>query len=192
MPPILTDPLIEAVVGQLKINPRGIHGLSHWARVHANGLRLARANGADTEVVELFALFHDSGRINENADVEHGPRGAMVAQQFHGRLFPLDAEKLELLLTACRLHTTARTHDHRTVQTCFDADRLDLARIGKTVDPRYLCTPEAKDPHLFGGGIEDALTPTGSISTGASPLARIRRLGRAPPVAAASTSSAVG
>jgi hypothetical protein len=28
----LTEPLIEAVVRQMTINPRGIHGLRHWAR----------------------------------------------------------------------------------------------------------------------------------------------------------------
>ena len=32
------------------------------------------------------------------------------------------------------------------MRTCFDADRLDLARIGKTVDPDYLCTDAAKNP----------------------------------------------
>jgi uncharacterized protein len=33
-----------------------------------------------------------------------------------------------------------------TVQTCFDADRLDLGRVGKIPDPRLLCTDAAKDP----------------------------------------------
>ncbi|MGE4560280.1 MAG: hypothetical protein AB7E77_08765, partial [Desulfobulbus sp.] len=35
------------------------------------------------------------------------------------------------------------------VQTCFDADRLDLARIGKVVDPAYLCTAVARDPQTI-------------------------------------------
>jgi uncharacterized protein len=149
MDSLLTDALIEAVVRQLAINPRGLHGLSHWARVYANGMRLAQANGADIDVVELFALFHDSRRLTENADPEHGPRGADFAKQLHGSLFTLDQKKLELLLAACRLHTAAPTHAHVTVQTCFDADRLDLARIGKIVDPHYLCTPIAKDPQTI-------------------------------------------
>ena len=146
MASVLSESLIEAVVKQVSINPRGIHGLSHWARVLDNGLRLAATNGADPAVVELFALFHDSRRLNDNADPEHGPRGAELAAQLHGSLFHLDPEQLHLLLTACRLHTAARSHDNLTVQTCFDADRLDLARIGKTVDPAFLCTEAAKDP----------------------------------------------
>lgn len=149
MPSILTEALIEAVIDQMEVNPRGIHGLSHWARVHANGMFLAAANGADREVVELFALFHDSRRLNDNADPEHGPRGAELAARLHGTLLILDAQKLATLLTACRLHTTARTHENLTVQTCFDADRLDLARIGKVVDPAYLCTAVARDPQTI-------------------------------------------
>ena len=142
----LSEALIEAVTKHVSINLCGIHGLSHWARVLDNGLRLAVANGADPAVVELFALFHDSRRLDDNADPEHGPRGAELAAQLHGNLFHLGPEQLHLLLTACRLHTIARSHDNLTVQTCFDADRLDLARIGKTVDPAFLCTEAAKDP----------------------------------------------
>ncbi len=33
-----------------------------------------------------------------------------------------------------------------TVQTCWDADRLDLGRVGITPNPRWLCTACAKDP----------------------------------------------
>jgi len=149
MESILTPSLIDAVTKQLSINPLGIHGLSHWARVYANGMHLAAINGADTDIVELFALFHDSRRLNENADPEHGPRGAELVQHLHGFLPPLTTDKLEMLLTACRLHTTARTHENLSVQTCFDADRLDLGRIGKTVDPAYLCTAAARDPQTI-------------------------------------------
>ncbi len=149
MTSLLTDFLIDAVIKQLAVNPRGLHGLGHWARVYANGMRLAAVNGADREVLELFALFHDSRRFNENSDPEHGPRGAALALRFHGNLFSLDREQLEVLLIACRLHTVARTHANLTVQTCFDADRLDLGRVGKTVDASYLSTGAAKEPHLL-------------------------------------------
>jgi len=145
----LSNALITAITSQLTINPHGIHGLGHWARVYANGLKLAAATGADTRVVELFALFHDSRRRNENSDPEHGPRGALLAEQVRGTLLQMDHTRFHLLLTACRLHTIARTHEEVTVRTCFDADRLDLARTGKTVDPHYLCTEAAKDPKII-------------------------------------------
>ncbi len=138
--------LLAAIVEQMTIDPRGVHGLAHWARVCDNGLRLAEQTGADREVVELFAFFHDSRRLDDQADPEHGPRGALLAEQFHrAGLFRLADGPMQLLLTACRLHTAARSHDDPTVRTCFDADRLDLARIGKTVNPEYLCTEAAKE-----------------------------------------------
>ncbi|MDR2550413.1 MAG: hypothetical protein LBD10_09485 [Desulfobulbus sp.] len=146
--------LLATIIGQMAaemaINPRGLHGLSHWARVYDNGLRLAAETGADRLVVELFALFHDSRRLTEHADPNHGPRGAALAEQYHrDGLLRLDEERLCLLLTACRLHTAARTHDETTVRTCFDADRLDLARTGTTVNPDFLCTDAARDPRLI-------------------------------------------
>jgi uncharacterized protein len=143
----MTSKLLAAIISQMATNPRGLHGLSHWARVHDNGLRLAAETGADRRVVELFALLHDSRRLTDRADPDHGPRGAALAEQYHrDGLLLLDDAPLRLLLTACRLHTAARTHDDVTVRTCFDADRLDLARAGKTVDPAFLCTDAGRDP----------------------------------------------
>ena len=143
----LTEQLIEIIVQKQVTNPAGRHGLSHWARVLDNGLRLADQTGANRQVVELFALFHDSCRLNEDADPQHGPRGAELAEQlYRDGLLELDEQSLHLLLNACRLHTSARIHEDTTVCTCFDADRLDLARIGKIVDPAFLCTDAAKDP----------------------------------------------
>ncbi|MEZ6235591.1 MAG: hypothetical protein R3B68_15505 [Phycisphaerales bacterium] len=64
---------------------------------------------------------------------------------------------------ACRDHTHARTHPDPTIATCFDADRLDLARVGTTPHPGRLCTDAARDPALIAAACEeasaDALTP---------------------------------
>ena len=47
-------------------------------------------------------------------------------------------EKTSLLVEACNKHTAAKHHDNVTIQTCWDTDRLDLPRIGATVDCDYL------------------------------------------------------
>jgi hypothetical protein len=39
-----------------------------------------------------------------------------------------------MVITACRLHTSDRTHDDITVQACFNSDRLDLGRVGNQLD----------------------------------------------------------
>jgi uncharacterized protein len=128
----------------------GDHGLAHWGRVMENGLRLARRTGADTEVITLFALFHDSRRENEWTDPDHGRRGAELALSLRGRFFELSEAAFALLYRACELHTDCRWDPDRTVQTCFDADRLDLGRVGLTPDPDRLCTKAARDPDMLG------------------------------------------
>jgi len=124
---------------------RGAHGVVHWARVLENGRRLAAATGARIEVVSLFALFHDSRRVNEHSDFGHGYRGAKFARSLRGKLVHLDDDDFHLLFEACRLHTDGLTDGDITLQTCWDADRLDLGRVGITPEPDLLCTDAARD-----------------------------------------------
>lgn len=122
-----------------------VHGPSHWKRVEAFALEIASLTpGVDTDVIRLFALFHDSRRENEYGDPGHGARGAALAFDLHQREFPeLETAALEQLVTACCWHTH-RTHiDDPTIGTCFDADRLDLGRVGITPDARFLNTTAA-------------------------------------------------
>jgi len=127
----------------------GTHGVGHWARVLRNGLRLAELTGAKVEVVQLFALFHDSRRINEGTDPGHGQRGAEFATELRGDLFDLSDADFELLRSACTAHTDGGTTGHVTVRTCFDADRLDLGRVGTYPQPGRLCTDAAKSPAMI-------------------------------------------
>ena len=76
----------------------GSHGVVHWARVQENGLRVAAANGADEEVVHLFALFHDSRRVNEHRDHGHGTLGGELASTLRGTLVHLDDARFDHLL----------------------------------------------------------------------------------------------
>jgi uncharacterized protein len=114
-----------------------------------NGLRLAEETGADIAVVQLFAVLHDSQRQNEGSDPNHGPRAAEFALTLRGGLIELPDREFRLLQHACAGHTHERTHSNITIQTCWDADRLDLGRVGITPDPFYLCTEAAKRPKLL-------------------------------------------
>jgi uncharacterized protein len=139
-----TSAIIDEILEDYALPIRGCHGVVHWARVLENGQRLAVATGANVDVVTLFALFHDSRRVNEDRDFGHGHRGARYAKSLRGKLIHLDDADFELLFEASRLHTDGLTDGDVTVQTCWDADRLDLGRVGITPDPDQLCTDAAR------------------------------------------------
>jgi uncharacterized protein len=144
-----TAELIKAIRHGYSLEWRGIHGVAHWARVLENGLRLASLTGARLQVVRLFAVFHDSRRLNEGHDPDHGRRGADFAAKLRGALFQLPDEEFELLRIACADHTGRGTVGDVTVQTCWDADRLDLGRVRIRPQPKYLCTNAARDPDIL-------------------------------------------
>jgi uncharacterized protein len=138
------DGLNQAIRDQYVLDWHGIHGWDHWMTVLDNGTALALENGADLRVVELFALLHDSCRINDGHDPGHGPRAAEFARSLNGKYFTLDIPDLDLLLLAIRDHTAGYVHDDPTISVCWDADRLDLPRVWITPKPGYLGTQAAK------------------------------------------------
>ena len=130
--------LLHEVLEQFKVNKRGVHGPSHWARVRHHALTVGQATGADLLVVELFAFLHDSKRLNEDRDPDHGFRAASYAAQLNGRYFKLDGLQLDVLCHAMTHHSNGAVDADPTVQTCWDADRLDLGRVGIKPAARYL------------------------------------------------------
>lgn len=159
----VTPDLLAAVRAQYRLEWDGIHGLSHWERVRDNGLRLAGTTGADPVVVEFFAALHDSCRHNNARDPEHGPRAAAFVRTLDPLLLPLDAHQLDTLAEACRTHTFGTLDDDPTptIATCWDADRLDLMRVGRRPDPKYLVTEAARDPEIIAWAVERSGGPGG-------------------------------
>ena len=149
MPTLSIRMILHAILEEYVLPWDGDHGIAHWARVLENGLRLAEETGADIEVVQLFAILHDSQRINEGGDPKHGPRAAAYTLELRGLVFDLPDPGFRLLHRACAGHTHERTHPDITIQTCWDADRLDLGRVGITPHPSRLCTDAAKRPETI-------------------------------------------
>jgi uncharacterized protein len=145
----VTPRLLQAILDQYALPVDGTHGVSHWARVIENGRRLAEYTGADLNILELFAIFHDSKRVNEGIDEGHGSRGALFAASLRATHFDISRDELELLCLACEHHTDGLLDGNITIQTCWDADRLDLGRVGIQPKPAYLCTDAAKDPAIL-------------------------------------------
>jgi len=143
---MLSEILLDRIRRTFALPLGSIHGEAHWARVYENGRRLAERTGADPGIVELFAYLHDSRREDDGWDREHGLRAAEFVWSLQGTLLDLAEDRLECLVFACTYHSDGLTEASVTVQTCWDADRLDLGRIGVRPDQVRLCTPAAGDP----------------------------------------------
>ena len=64
---------------------------------------------------------------------------------FVGVLFFFVTEaELDLLKEACSHHSDGHLVADVTVMTCWDADRLDLGRVGIRPDPERLCNMAAR------------------------------------------------
>ncbi|HSB89431.1 MAG TPA: HD domain-containing protein [Anaerolineales bacterium] len=135
----------------------GLHGVTHWGRVLENGRRLAGETGADLDVLLLFCLFHDACRFNDGWDKGHGRRGADLAASLRGEAFDLEPRRFDRLYQACALHTDGLTEGDITLQTCWDADRLDLARASIFPRPDRLCTPAARRAEIIAWATERSL-----------------------------------
>ena len=122
------------------LGPHSVHGPDHWQRVETVGLELCQETGADGPVVHLFALLHDSCRLDDGADFLHGPRAADMLGEIAGTLFTLEPDRFELLEYAIRHHTGGQTSDDLTIGTCWDADRLDIGRVGIIPHQGYMST----------------------------------------------------
>lgn len=136
---------------RFRLDWQGIHGAPHWARVRANGLRLAATTGADRKVVELFAYLHDSCRENEFHDSLHGYRASLfIADLCQQGVLNITNAQATILCDACTEHSCGFTHNNSiTIMTCWDADRLDLGRVGIRPDPKQLCTAAAQDINMI-------------------------------------------
>lgn len=137
---------LQDFVYENRVFDSNIHGLAHWRQVEFNGVSLAKVTHADITVVRLFALFHDSKREDDGYDGEHGERGAAFAKKcFEEGLLDITQEQFDKLYHACFFHTKEHQAGDATIDTCYDADRLDLGRVGMSLKPEKMATvPGAK------------------------------------------------
>jgi uncharacterized protein len=121
------------------------HGIDHWDRVYKNGLQLITPD-VNPLVVGLFAYLHDACREDDGEDYQHGPRAAGLVDKLRNTLLKdVYDEDIYLLKEACRLHTVSLKTGNPTIDVCFDADRLDLGRVGIIPDPDKLATEKGKE-----------------------------------------------
>jgi hypothetical protein len=119
-----------------------VHGVEHWRKVAENGAALAAETpGADLACVLAFAALHDSQRLNDHDDPDHGLRASKLVGDLG---LELDFGQYVTVRYACEFHDRGLTTYDATIGCCWDADRLDLPRVNIEPDPALLSTEAAK------------------------------------------------
>ena|SRR5215469_192611 len=132
----------DEVIANFQCGLTSVHGPGHWKRVERNGLQIAAENRADQDVVKLFAVLHDARRFDENEDFMHAERADRYAEAIRaaGKLSDLDDGRFNLLHDALWRHAHGGISDNPTIGACWDADRLDLWRVGIIPHPSLMST----------------------------------------------------
>jgi uncharacterized protein len=121
------------------------HGSQHWMHEAWTGMNIADADPrVDRGLVLIFAMIHDTHRVNEGRDPSHGQRAAEFAERINDSILKLPPEKLRVLMEACIEHDRGMITEDPTVGACWDSDRLQLKRVGITPHPKYLSTAVGK------------------------------------------------
>lgn len=112
------------------------HGIDHWKRVERNFLHIADAMGfgeLERAAGRLFAIFHDCRRVSEFRDPRHGESAwaFLRRQEFMGFVRRKLGERLYVRLgIAIAEHNHGKISETPFVGACWDADRMDLPRVG--------------------------------------------------------------
>ena len=140
--------VVEAVLPRAWRLDSAFPGEEHWRCVTATGLALAPTVGeVDTTLVFCFGLLHDTRRVNEAVDPEHGERAAAFAAELRAEgVLPLTEPRFDLLAAALADHSNGLVSTDPTTGTCWDADRLHLPRVAIQPRPDLLSTRAAAGP----------------------------------------------
>jgi uncharacterized protein len=152
--------VVDEVLGCSTSRHSYLHGERHWQAVAVAGAKLCEETPrANPRVVFLFALLHDAVRLHDGDDRGHGDRAAVLARRLKREgVLALRSSELEKLAKACFDHTSGKTSRDPTIGLCFDADRLNLPRVGIEVEPALLSTEAAKRPETIEWAKEVAMT----------------------------------
>ena len=102
------------------------HGWEHVYRVYHLSLRIAEQEHADSFIVGLAALLHDTGRTTQDPKKPHAERSAIIAAELLAR-YELPDETQQAILHAILAHNYRRGITPATLEArvLYDADRLD-------------------------------------------------------------------
>ena len=119
-----------------------LHGISHLRRVAILSGRLANAVGEDVESAIVMGFLHDCARRNDKNDIDHARDSEVLARGLIERFYShLDVDRI---CEAIAGHADGDVTSDPFTGCLWDADRLELKRIGRTIDLDLLSTKVAK------------------------------------------------
>lgn len=137
----------KVALSVFRLGSKTFHGRLHWENVERNAVFIgSKTANVDMEVIQIFAAIHDCKRQDEGTDPEHGDRSASFAKELFERgLLPITDGQLKKLQYACKYHQKEKRSNDPTIGTCWDADRLDLYRVGIVPLASYFSTDAGKE-----------------------------------------------
>ncbi len=124
----------EFVYKTMKDINTDVHGFRHVDRVRKWALKIGRAEGdVDLFLLEVSALLHDIGRVNETKKINHYITGEKAARNFLKQLDYFSKEEVDRICAAVYGHGPGGKD--RMIKILQDADLLDAsgaAVIGRT------------------------------------------------------------
>lgn len=141
-----------------------LHGVAHWTRVHRYGLLLAdtlELSSTQKIAIALFGWTHDLARTNDGGGNQHSIDGADYVVDVTNTLFSnFPRDTLDIVRCAIYYHSDGMTAEEalyqhslkdnltwsrddilNTLGCCWDADRLDLLRLGIAPQESKMSTP---------------------------------------------------
>jgi len=169
--------IVRTLRGYARFRSR-LHGPAHWARVRRFGALLAEKEGLPEDAracVEVFAWVHDLARENDGGGNKHAIDGASYVDVVVPAVFGgIRRDQLEAVRVAVRYHSDGMVADEasatglfeglegprdlvvRTIGCCWDADRLDLPRVGIQPAPELMSTSCWRDVFSHSRRIHEA------------------------------------
>ena len=160
---LLTPSIILPHITPLAKHNSSLHGIAHWTRVHRYGLLLADSLGlseAEKLAIALFGWTHDLARTDDGGGNQHSLDGAKYVHVVTKTLFnDFPEDILNIISCAIRYHSDGMNAEEalhelpianhsnwshesvlNVISCCWDADRLDLLRLGIVPDESKMST----------------------------------------------------
>ena len=120
----------------------GLHGIPHLRRVASTAGRLAAAVGEDVEAAVIAGFLHDCARVHDGGGTRHAHDSADLAKEILATFYPhVDSDRL---CDGIAHHADGTVTDDPLIGSLWDADRLDLIRLGRETRPHLLSTGLAR------------------------------------------------